>query len=805
MTPLAVKPPKTETGSSQKPVLPARTVRAIEDANAGQLRQLRRFHWTGSGDGQGLPAEYLPALLHAYRDPERARPDYPLLVAPPRDGSFMPLTVGVGELLAEATAEAGRVLLDNIPRLELEVRRLADTGETPPEARDLMKRAGRAMVEKLSLPDAERERLEADLKAATDSFPEDGRFVPLDAKTSLRLFAAVAEARLGGARDAFSQEVSELVRGLRDLLETEEAKRPESREAGAVAGGLGAFGARFLNPEALSGVVGAHRGTETMGPEREQRIRSTLRDLEEWTGISEAASLVLAHGGASSAVAGLEREGWRVVLGRDACATATTVFDQHAEELARILRAVRTARLEIGGGYDAERHGPWLEQIDWQAFSRHELSLLPRIVALVDAEMLARGEVPSWSALLLSGRPVQVFVEVDPAAQPGADNESTQLEGFRFEPGYLGLSLREVLVQQTTAVRPGHMLRGFARATAAARTGFHVVARVGEAPRLGPWFETAAAVEGRAHPLFFYDPEAGRSWARRLDFSENPAPAEDWPVEELEATSGDGKAETLRLAFTFADFAVLEASYGSHFQLLDDEMVTEDLVPVADYLDLDDEAAAEKIPFVWVVGADARAHRAAVTRRLALACRDRRGFWHTLQELAGVHSEYVEEAVARARKEAEAEHRRELESLREEIADEVVERIVRALVSEEALLAPAAPAAEAPAAAPVAEAGPAADVDEEPAAEPEAEEEPEEAYVDTELCTTCNDCININPRIFVYNADKKAFIQDAAAGPFRHLVEAAEKCPTRIIHPGSPMDPDEPDLEALVARAAKLN
>ena len=48
-------------------------------------------------------------------------------------------------------------------------------------------------------------------------------------------------------------------------------------------------------------------------------------------------------------------------------------------------------------------------------------------------------------------------------------------------------------------------------------------------------------------------------------------------------------------------------------------------------------------------------------------------------------------------------------------------------------------------------------------------------------------------------------IDDPKAGTFRDLVEAAEMCPVSIIHPGSPLNPDEEGLEALIARAEKFN
>jgi hypothetical protein len=73
--------------------------------------------------------------------------------------------------------------------------------------------------------------------------------------------------------------------------------------------------------------------------------------------------------------------------------------------------------------------------------------------------------------------------------------------------------------------------------------------------------------------------------------------------------------------------------------------------------------------------------------------------------------------------------------------------------------------------------------------------------IETARCTTCEECVKINNRMFVYDANKQAYIADLAAGTYRELVEAAESCQVSIIHPGKPRNPQEPGLDELVARA----
>jgi len=80
-----------------------------------------------------------------------------------------------------------------------------------------------------------------------------------------------------------------------------------------------------------------------------------------------------------------------------------------------------------------------------------------------------------------------------------------------------------------------------------------------------------------------------------------------------------------------------------------------------------------------------------------------------------------------------------------------------------------------------------------------------EAYIDSERCTTCNECTNLNKKMFTYNDAKQAVIKDPKGGTFQQLVLAAERCPVAIIHPGTPLNPHEKDLAKWVKRAEKFN
>ena len=80
-----------------------------------------------------------------------------------------------------------------------------------------------------------------------------------------------------------------------------------------------------------------------------------------------------------------------------------------------------------------------------------------------------------------------------------------------------------------------------------------------------------------------------------------------------------------------------------------------------------------------------------------------------------------------------------------------------------------------------------------------------EPYIDSARCTACNECTNINKRMFAYNDKKQAYIKDPRAGSFKELVQAAERCTVRIIHPGTPLNPKEKDLDKWIKRAEPFN
>jgi len=194
------------------------------------------------------------------------------------------------------------------------------------------------------------------------------------------------------------------------------------------------------------------------------------------------------------------------------------------------------------------------------------------------------------------------------------------------------------------------------------------------------------------------------------------------------------------------------------------------MLPVADWLTLDDSEAAQRVPYVLAVDQKDTLQRVIVDAKLMQATRRCLLLWHRLQEHGGVHDSHAERLLAREKAAWTAAQAPPAPASTE------------AVVADAAAAAPSAVAAEA-----------------EPTAA--AAHSRDEAWIDTARCPSCNECQLINDRMFGYDERKQAFIKDLAAGTYRQLVEAAESCQVAIIHPGKPRDPNEPGLEELLARA----
>ena len=263
------------------------------------------------------------------------------------------------------------------------------------------------------------------------------------------------------------------------------------------------------------------------------------------------------------------------------------------------------------------------------------------------------------------------------------------------------------------------------------------------------------------------------------------------------------------------------------------------MVPFHEFLALGAAEREGRTPYILALTKDRTLQRITTTREIVQLAEERQLFWSQLRQLAGLEiapsvrasvAASLESDFERRSAELKSAYESQMAELRASVPAQMARQLAGALLHRAggsaavadflASLPPApnggnkpatAVTAAAPAIAPVPAAAPAAVMVAAATASPTAvagaddDEMVLEAWIDSARCTTCNECTNLNKKMFAYNADKQATIKDAHAGTFAQLVTAAERCPVSIIHPGTPLDPKEKDLPKWVARGAKFN
>ena len=711
-----------------------------------QLRPQVAFRYMGlHGHGGPEPlgaTELRPALLARYRDLDLLRYDFPLVLvrgAEP-EACVQTLTAIFDRVMREASPEgaAGERFRKRVLRLEREIRALGAAG-TNARLGELCRLAiGR-------LEAAADESFASDLERARAAIKLDGDVVDCGARLPMAFLTHAWKAIHQRKAARFADESNRLLLGLADILAADSVRSTTGRSARRLREGMGATDRDDIDFGVMSRLLERSMTGRSLPASRRRRIRglvSTLRNQRLYTGSPHA-----------------------FVFTR--CADALTALHEQLPHMVEVTRALAMARLEVAGEYVPSMHDALFNPARDAAIASEDLAQFPDMLVCLNADELDASEHAELLELLASGANVKVLVQTDdvlgPPLSPGL---LPQFAARSHALAGLAIGLGEVFVVQASAsnlnaVR-ARVLHGLEYRGPALFSVFS-----GASPgyaSLPPYLVAAAAQESRAFPSFTYDPTIDEASASRHSVEGNPQPEQDWPVHRLDFEDAGLQRKSEEVSFTLVDFVACDTRYAQQFAKAPADAAKDERIPVAEALDQDGEAGLDRVACVRVVDDDDMLHDLLVAEPLIRQARRAREGWRHLQRLA------------RAPGRAQSEPAPEPESRAAPVAEPVAQPVA----------APAAAPAPAPA-APVAEA---------PGAPASGE-----AYIETPRCTTCDECTQLNNRMFAYDANKQAYIANIDAGTYRELVEAAESCQVSIIHPGKPRNPDEPGLEELLQRA----
>jgi pyruvate-ferredoxin/flavodoxin oxidoreductase len=402
------------------------------------------------------------------------------------------------------------------------------------------------------------------------------------------------------------------------------------------------------------------------------------------------------------------------------------------------------------------------------------------------------------SRALMSGRPIKILVldtqvysnTGGQACTSGFIGQVSDMAPYgkawhgktetRKEMSLIGAAHRTAFVHQANLSNYTHMIEGFIDGINTRRPALFNIYTPCQ-PEHGiaddaSFARAKMALESRAYPILRFDPAAGNDWESCMDLSGNPSLDDDWVSYTLEYQDEDGNTQKMELPMTFADFAVGEGRFRKHFRVAPADTWNENMVPLVDFIDLPEDEREGLYPYVWAVNKKNRLIRVLVAAELVKSTEERRDFWRTLKALAGLSKKVDPHAIAA--------------QVRAETAAKLTAGLMQMLGAEGGAAAIQSALASTPASA--------------GAVAPKGAAGFDPVWVEKAECTSCDECVNINPKIFAYDENKKAYVLDPKGGPFKDIVRAAEKCTGKCIHPGTPADPNEKDVEKLIKRAEKF-
>jgi len=725
------------------------------------------FHLTGrmpQGEGDALARSDLqPALLAGYRDLTALRYDFPLVLISKGDAgqSVQSLSALFDGALKEVAGNGdGERIRKHASRFEREIRKLVAEGETG----TLSKLCDAAAVRIGTKND---ELLAKSVKSLRAALKSDGEVIDCDKAMPFRLFQHAWQALQDQKAQKFRAEINKLVMKLSDILSAEFGHSKEGMSAERLQASIGAAHRDTFDFVAMSRMLTEASVNVPMSESRRQRVRGLLATLrtqrffppateaDKWIGVAEPYSFKFAT-----------------------CTEAVAAYRERLPKMTELAKAVAIAKLETDGEYSEARHDAFFAEFGDNGLDADDIAVFPDYLICLRAADFRAAESDLILRAFVAGMPAKLVVQTDDLLEQSPIRDDFLVAGLRsrqlagtalgFGASYVLQSSSSSLFQLREQVMRGLAYRGpalFSVFSGASASG------------IPAYLMAAAAAESRAFPALTYDPSAGADWASRFSLGANSQVDLDWPLQQFEYEDEQHQLVSETVAFTLVDFAATDQRCAKYFAKVPRAKWTDDLLPVSEFLARERKDLTEKVPCLLMVDRDNRLQKVIVNDTLVREARRCVEAWRSLQELGGVHNSHAAKLVEQERK----------------IWAEKAQAAA-AVVSQQTSSAVAAPAAPATATATSAAAAPAV-------AEAAPERSPDEAYIETSRCTSCNECTQINDKMFGYDTNKQASIINPDAGTYRQLVEAAENCQISIIHPGKPRNPNEPGLDELMKRA----
>lgn len=405
--------------------------------------------------------------------------------------------------------------------------------------------------------------------------------------------------------------------------------------------------------------------------DRRERIASTVATLESAlyrleggpTGNGPSSTVIANATGCSSVYSSTMPftqylDPWVNGLFQDAQPLAKGIFEGISAGTVPEIRAERVARMELEDAYDPAVHDKDLTLLTWQGFTPEEMGALPTVITLGGDGASYDIGFGAMSRVLTSRTPVKVMVldtgaysntggQASTASFVGQDSDLARFGGAhggkteqRKELALLASFHPGVFACSTSTALHGHFLStslsylGYGEGAAMMNVYTPCSTENGIAEDLSN-ARSRLAVESRVTPLFVHDPRKGATLAERFSLDGNPDVDADWTTSTIEYVDESGTPQLMETPLTPAEFALGEGRFAKHFKRLPADQ-EDRAVPVHEFVDLAVEDRADKVPFVYATDDDRHLIKIRCAGPIIDLVEDRRHYWRTLQDLAGL-------------------------------------------------------------------------------------------------------------------------------------------------------------------------
>lgn len=772
----------------------------------GTLRSLLKFHLHGQRDeaGSGSTAEVWPALLHPFRDMRSIRHEYPLLISStPQQQDVQSLSSRIDDIINQSG-------LDGDPRERLRrhayqfeaALKDALTADSSASLSQLARQVRDEMLASTALDATRKSVLDLDIEIVLAGLPGDAEISDCTPDIPGKVYRSVAGEFWARHCKPWQADLEQLVHGLGNIIRSDAEHKPEARSAHNLRSMLGTGRSDDLDFDRMSEMLGKTPQMEVLPEARSKRIGEALLLLK---------AMLPIYGLSSDQEAPFDPEVHTSTVGE-----AVVQLNLRQIAMLEFFRAIRVAELELENHYNPAIHDEFFNQFNYTHLSDEERSLCPPVVLELSQQGLEQSAAGTLLEILDTDSPLKVILQLNSL-------DDDEFSGSPAWPARLAsavMSLGKTFVFQGTSANPETLREAFTAGAAYVGPALLSVytGTTGDGSRLPTYLESASAQESRTLPCYRFDPSLGSDQASRMTLLNNPRQEQPWVRDIFSFVNGAGQEGAMELAYTHADFLLADQRWEQEFWVLDNALHEDALLPLDEFLAQDTHQQRNRVPYVLAVDGANDIRRVVLNYRVLRQVNAVANRWRALQEAGGVDNSHGRALMASEQARMQSELQTRLEELRQktdsqldqnlgELTREIVTRIADQLISGASVpgIPNASPSpvrrAEAPATKPVEQV--VAQVEQ--AEDDDAPISLDEPYIDSVMCTTCDDCTKMAPHIFAYDENKQAYIKDAVAGSFQEMVLAAEKCPVKIIHPGKPKNPAENNLDEWIARAKPFN